>query len=159
MVKSIHHVGLVVDDLDRLVAFYCELLRLTEVGRIESVAPPEGNHTGIPGARRTLVFLGVRGSETGAPLIELVHYHDPVASEGHLGKHQMGASHICFMVDDLQGEYDRLSTAGVQFETPPCFSNTAAGRLGVIYGRDPEGNWFELIEGTVQFDNAPSDHS
>ena len=159
MVTAIHHVGLVVDDLDRMGSFYCELLGLALVGRIESVAPPEGNHTGIPGARRTLVFLGVPDSEPTAPLIELVHYHDPIASAGHLGKHQMGASHVCFLVDDLQNEYDRISAVGVQFETPPCFSGTTAGRLGVIYGRDPEGNWFELIEGTVQFDSPAEESS
>ena len=26
---------------------------------IDSIAPPEGNHTGVPGSRRKLVFLGL----------------------------------------------------------------------------------------------------
>lgn len=128
--------------------FYCEVLGLQVIGKIESVAPPGGNHTGIANSKRSLVFLGFPGQQH---LLELVHYIVPPASAGHFGKHQLGATHLCFHVDDLQADYERLTKLGIRFETEPKFTETPAGRLGVIYARDPEGNWFELIEGKVSF--------
>jgi glyoxylase I family protein len=148
MIIGIHHTGIVVHGIAAMQTFYCEAFGLQILGQIESVAPPTGNHTGIPGARRTLVFLGFPGEKH---LIELVHYIDPPAADGHLGKHQFGTTHLCFSVDDLQADYDRLTKLGVRFETEPKFSDTPAGKLGVIYARDPEGNWLELIEGEVTF--------
>lgn len=129
-------------------AFYQTAFGLKELGTIDSVAPPSGNHTGIPGADRKLVFLGLPGEKH---LIELVYFVDPKPSSGHLGKHQYGASHLCFVVDDLQSEYERLKSMGVRFETEPKFTDTPNGRLGVIYARDPEDNWLELLEGQVSF--------
>lgn len=148
MIHGIHHSGIVVRDLQTMQDFYCQTLGLEVVGQIESTAPPTGNHTGIPFAKRTLVFLGIPGEKH---LLELVLYIDPPATDGHLGKHQFGATHVCFIVDDLQAEYDRLVGLGVCFETEPIFTQTSNGRLGVIYARDPEGNWLELIEGEVKF--------
>ena len=134
--------------MESMQTFYCEALGLQVVGEIESVAPPTGNHTGIANAKRKLVFLGLPGEQH---LIELVHYIDPPAAEGHLNKHQLGASHLCFHVDDLQADYQRLKQMGVRFETEPKFTETPVGRLGVIYFRDVEDNWLELIEGKVSF--------
>ena len=54
--------------------------------------------------------------------------------------------HVCFTVDDIQSMYVRLKNDGVRFLTEPCFSELDGRRTGVIYGRDPEGNWFELLE-------------
>lgn len=150
MITGLHHTGIVVRDLPTVLPFYVDLMGMTIVGEIDSVAPPTGNHTGIPNSRRKLVFLGYGPSEE-QHLVELVCYLDPPASDGHLGKHQFGASHLCFLVDDLGAEYARLVEAGVPFETSPKFSETPDGRLGVIYARDPEGNWLELIEGKVAY--------
>ena len=146
MITGIHHTGIVVRDAAVMQAFYCEAFGMKVIGQIDSEAPPTGNHTGIPNSKRTLVFLGFPGNKH---LVELVYYIDPPAADGHLGKHQFGASHLCFTVDDLQADYERLTNLGVRFETEPKFSETPNGRLGVIYARDPEGNWLELIEGRV----------
>jgi catechol 2,3-dioxygenase-like lactoylglutathione lyase family enzyme len=150
MVTGIHHTGVVVSDLQLVQQFYTEVLGLRVLGEIDSVAPPEGNHTGISGARRKLVFLAAC-KELESHLVELVQYVEPPAAEGHLGKHQLGASHLCFIVDDLQMEHERLLAAGVRFETEPKFSEGPGGRIGIVYARDPEGNWLEFIEGDISF--------
>ena len=93
--------GLVVKDLDRMVKFYTQELGLTILRQMKSVAPVSGDHTGIPGADRELIFVGVEGIYQ----IELVHYKNPPARSGYLDKHQLGASHICFNVIDLRETY------------------------------------------------------
>jgi glyoxylase I family protein len=146
-----HHTGIVVKDLDEMVRFYTEVLGLKVKLELDSNAPPEGNHTGIPDSQRKLVFLGLdtAANETNADRhqIELVHYIEPPAADVAIDKHQIGAMHVCLEVDNLQSEYERLQSKGVTFATEPKYSQPPGqGRVGVIYGQDPEGNWFELIE-------------
>jgi catechol 2,3-dioxygenase-like lactoylglutathione lyase family enzyme len=126
-----------------MVAFYTNVLGLKKLREIESVAPPGGDHTGIPGARRKLVFVGFGD---GGHQIELVHYIDPPSPKGHLDKHQFGATHVCFNVRDLEKVHRDLSDRGVRFVTPPKFRDTPSGRIGICYAQDPEGNWLEFIQ-------------
>ena len=144
MVIGFDHIGIVVKDLDAIVSFYRDKLGLKAIREVNSVASPEGNHTGIPGASRKIVFMGMPGSDH---FLELVHFINPPSPEGHLTNHQLGASHVCLAVDDIEGVYKRLSAAGVQFVTPPRYSPTPEGaRIGICYALDPEGNYVELID-------------
>ena len=142
-VTGFHHTGVTVQDMDRMVRFYTEELGLEVFHDLESAAPPEGDHTGIPGARRRLVFVGFSGDHQ----IELVQYLDPPASEGHLDRHQLGSSHVCFRVDDLEKTCATLQQGGVAFLTAPFFREIGGRRVGVVYAQDPELNWIEFIEG------------
>ena len=144
MITGFNHSGFVVKDIDKMVAFYRDLLGLTVLREVDSVAPPEGDHTGIPGARRRLVFVG---KPEGEHVLELVQYVEPPSPEGHLDRHQLGAAHVCFNVADLEQLHQRLSRQGIEFVTPPIFKQTPeGGRHGICYARDPEGNWLEFIE-------------
>ena len=143
MLTSFNHTGVVVRDIDAMVRFYTEELGLKEEARFETDASVRADHTGIAGAKRTVVFLGLGGAHQ----LELVHYLAPVASDGHLDKHQFGATHVCFLVDDLVALHDDLSAKGVPFVTEPVFDNTPdGGQWGVAYCQDPEGNYLEFIE-------------
>jgi catechol 2,3-dioxygenase-like lactoylglutathione lyase family enzyme len=158
MLTGFHHTGIVVRNLELCVQFYAEVLGLKVLAELDSIAPPEGNHTGIPGARRKLVFLGFESEgSTSGHQIELVHYIDPPAADTPIDKHQLGAMHVCFEVADLEEAYQQLVRKGVSFATEPKYSISSPGpadsgasvKVGVIYGQDPEGNWFELIQWNV----------
>ncbi|MCH8114943.1 MAG: VOC family protein [Chloroflexi bacterium] len=142
MVTGFNHTGIVVDDLARMVSFYCNDLGLEELNRVESNAPPEGNHTGIPGSRRTLVFVGFEDGHR----IELVKYHDPVSADRDDDMTRVGTNHICFNVEDIEKIHTELSARGIEFVTEPIIRETDNGRHGIVYARDPEGNWLEFIE-------------
>ena len=142
-VTGFHHTGVTVRDMDRMLRFYSEELGLEVFHDLQSTAPAEGDHTGIPGARRRLVFVGFPDDHQ----IELVQYLDPPASEGHLDRHQLGSSHVCFRVDDLEATCTTLQKRGVAFLTEPYFREIDGRRVGVVYAQDPELNWIEFIEG------------
>ena len=142
MVSGLNHTGIVVNDLERMVGFYCDDLGLTELNRVESNAPPEGNHTGIPGSRRTLVFVGFEDGHR----IELVKYHEPLSAVRVEGMTRLGAAHICFDVDDIGKTHAELSAKGIEFVTAPIIHHTENGRSGIVYAQDPEGNWLEFHE-------------
>jgi lactoylglutathione lyase len=143
-ITGFNHSGFVVQDLELMVAFYRDLLGLTVVREVDSLAPAGGDHTGIPGAHRALVFVGLPQEDH---LLELVHYLNPPSPEGHLQRNQLGAGHVCFNVEQLAGLHARLSAAGVRFVTPPILHPLAdGGTHGICYARDPEGNWLEFIQ-------------
>lgn len=143
MISGFHHTGIVVKDLKRMVRFYTQVLGLQVLRRIDSLASPEGDHTGIPGAHRELVFVGFKEDHQ----IELVHFVDPPARQGYLDKHQLGACHVCFDVEDLRQTYTKLQSRGVRFVTEPKFRSYRDGELGIVYAQDPEGNWLEFVQG------------
>ena len=45
MITGFNHSGFVVKDIDKMVAFYRDLLGLTVLRDVDSKAPPEGDHT------------------------------------------------------------------------------------------------------------------
>lgn len=143
MVSGFNHTGIVVNDLEKMVAFYCDDLGLSELSRGDSNAPQEGNHTGISGSRRTLVFVGFDQGHR----IELVKYHEPASALRDDDMTRLGTNHICFNVDDIEKTHAELSGKGIEFVTEPIIRVNDDGiRHGIVYVRDPEGNWLEFIE-------------
>lgn len=143
MITGFNHTGFVVQDIDAMVRFYRDTLGLTVLREVDSQAPPQGDHTGIPGAHRYLVFVG-RPQEDHA--LELVHYIDPPSPQGHLRRNQLGAAHVAFNVTGITALHARLAGLGVRFVTPPVYQRGAAGNLGICYAQDPEGNWLEFMD-------------
>ena len=60
----------------------------------------------------------------------------------------MGASHLCFVVDDLAEVYAGLRERGVEsFVSPPVEVDTGVNRGGAaLYLRDPDGITVELFQ-------------
>ena len=145
MVTGFNHSGFVVKDIEKMVEFYRDALGLTVMREVNSVAPPEGDHTGVPGARRTLVFVG---KPEGEHVLELVQFDDPPSPDsGRPRNYHLGAAHVCFNVEDLEKLHRDLMARGIEFVTEPKFRETPeGGRRGVCYARDPEGNYVEFIE-------------
>ena len=145
MITGLNHTGLVVQDIEKQVAFYRDVIGLRVVRDKEVVAPETGDHTGFPDVHRRLVFLG---SDNGEHMLELIYYFNPPSPVGHqLEHHQVNSVHICFNVNNLDDIYIDLSEKGVRFFTPPKVINRpVGGRVGICYAQDPEGNWLEFIE-------------
>lgn len=140
------HTGLVVRDLDRMTQFYTGVLGLRVLNEIDSVAPETGDHTGFPGARRKLVFLGFGDGHQ----LELVKYHEPESPEAGCDRHERGSLHICFQVENLTELHQKLSAQGVKFLTEPKFNVAPNGKtVGVVYFQDPEDNWLEFVQHDV----------
>ena len=144
MIEGFHHTGIVVRDLEGMVRFYTQVLGLQVLRRIDSVAPPEGDHTGIPGARRQLGLCRLPGRPSDRTAF-ISSIHRPV--RGYLDKHQLGAGHVCFDVKDLRRTHAELRSRGVRFVTEPKFRSCRNGELGIVYAQDPEGNWLEFVQG------------
>ena len=56
-----------------------------------------------------------------------------------------GTGHVAFLVDDLDAELERLTTAGVDIEMPG-FHPGGRSDVYVAFVRDPDGNHVELVQ-------------
>lgn len=144
-VSAIHHVGLVVEDLDRSIAFYHDLLGLP----LASGPTPwfEGSElargVGVPGARLRLATL--RAGET---VVELLQYQDhPSTGLQPPPNNSLGAAHVCFRVADIRASKAELEAQGVRFysDVTVVDDGPLAGWRWV-YLSDPDGLTLELVE-------------
>ena len=142
MIKGLSHIGLVVQDIEKQTAFYRDAIGLRLLHEREVEAPPDGDHTGVPGVRRKLVFMG---DASGKELLELVYYIEPASAPGQpLDRSQVNSIHLCFDIDNLQGVYKDLQDKGVRFLRPPKVIQRPVGPVCLCYAQDPEGNWLEF---------------
>jgi catechol 2,3-dioxygenase-like lactoylglutathione lyase family enzyme len=143
--SRLHHTGLTVSELHRSVAFYRDLLGC----EILSTQEKEGGYlaaiVGYPDAHVRMAHLRVPGSEH---VIELFQYLAPSGDKADVEPRNVGASHLCFIVDDLAALYDSLLGRGVtSFVSPPIEVDTGINRGGLaLYLRDPDGITVELFQ-------------
>jgi catechol 2,3-dioxygenase-like lactoylglutathione lyase family enzyme len=98
--KAVHHVGLVVRDLDRSIWFYHDVLGLQFANEPTPWfdGPELEKGVGVPGATLRQVSLWVGENST----MELIEYGNrPASSTAPVPNNFLGAAHVCFMVDDV----------------------------------------------------------
>lgn len=122
------HTMVRVTDLDASLHFYCNLLGLEEVRRLD-------NEKG----RFTLVFLAApkdkdRSAAERSPEVELTWNWDP---EDYSGGRNFG--HLAYRVDDIYAACARLMDGGVVINRPPRDGHMA-------FVRSPDGISIELLQ-------------
>ena len=122
------HTMVRVKDLEQSRRFYCELLGLKEMRRVD-------NEKG----RFTLVFLAAaddapRALMEQAPMVELTWNWD---AEDYEGGRNFG--HLAYHVDDIYAACDRLMKGGATINRPPRDGHMA-------FVRSPDGISIELLQ-------------
>lgn len=126
----VHHVALVVRDLDTALAFYRDTLRLP----VELVLPIESD-------RVRIAFLPVGESK-----IELVEPTDDTTGVARfLAQRGEGFHHLCLEVPDIAAELQRLASQGVELIDTDA-RRGAEGPVAFIHPRSGHGVLVELIE-------------
>ncbi|HXC49379.1 MAG TPA: VOC family protein [Candidatus Limnocylindrales bacterium] len=146
-VAAVSDVGLTVDDLDRSVSFFTNVLGFEKVSEVEVAGPEWEKLTGVFGARARIATLRL-GEET----IELTDYLTP---RGQPFPYDTRANdvwfqHIAIVVSDMDAAYARLRAAGIEHASTgpqrlPDSIPSAAG-IRAFYFRDPDGHFLELLE-------------
>jgi lactoylglutathione lyase len=116
------HTMVRVTDIEASKRFYCDLLGLKEVRRIENDA-----------GRFTLVFLAPEGQEEAQ--VELTWNWDP--EEYGSGARNFG--HLAYAVENVYDACERLKAGGVEINRPP-----RDGRMAFV--KSPDGISVELLQ-------------
>jgi len=144
-VEGLHHTCFTVSDLERSLAFYRDLLGCEVVARRERRGGFLAEIVGYLEAHVRMAYLRVPPSEH---LIELFEYVTPASAPAPIEPRLVGAAHLCFLVADLRGLYERLRAAGVDsFFSPPIEVSDGQDAGGLaLYLRDPDGIVVELYQ-------------
>ena len=117
-----------VDDQDKALRFYTEVLGLTKKTdfsqgpfRWLTVASPENPD----------------GTE-----LQLALNNNPVAKAYQEGMFQQGQPAMMFFTDDIQGEYERIKALGAEFTMPP--TGVTASTIAML--KDTCGNLIQLTQ-------------
>ncbi len=128
---TIHHIAIVVRDLDTALAFYRDGLGLTVSARRE--VPEEGVE---------VAFL-----PTGESEIELIR---PLTSEGgvaaFLEKRGEGLHHVCLAVDDIEAAMEQLRASGAQLLGEQPKTGAGGTRYIFVHPKSAHGVLLELYE-------------
>lgn len=124
------HTMLRVQDLDRSLAFYVDMLGMKLIRKKD-----------YPDGEFTLAFVGY-GAEQADAVIELTHNWGE--GEYDLGN---GYGHIAIGVDDLYGTCDALDAAGANIARP-AGPMKADPSIVIAFVKDPDGYMVELIQTT-----------
>lgn len=134
------HTGISVRNLERSLEFYQGLLGMKLVA-LESFAGRDYETIlGLKPARGRVAVVAA-----GTHQLELFEFAEPLPAprSDNWRVCDYGLSHIAMQVESIEREYERLRAAGVHFFSSPVdFEGIAKG----VYGQDPDGNVFELIE-------------
>lgn len=145
MIRGIHHVALVVEDMERMLAFFEGTLGFTEAARMSwKVGADEVDRIiDVPGSAADIHIL-----RAGNAYLELFRFHVPEGAplDPRNRACDRGIRHLAFDVTDIDSEYRRLQEAGIVFNCPPVYVELEGRGLRAAYFRDPEGNIIELQE-------------
>lgn len=146
-IEAVTEIVMTVDDLDRSVAFFTDVLGFEKTFEAEVATEQWERWSGVFGARVRVARLRL-GSET----LEL---HDYLAPRGRPYPYDTRANdlwfqHVAIVVSDMDRAYARLREHGVEHAStgpqtlPP--SIPAAAGIRAFYFRDPDGHFLELLE-------------
>lgn len=153
-VNILDHVAVTVSDMERSLAFYCDLLGLKEVERHRLEGETISKMAGKPDVIMEIVRL--EAPETPGVMLDLQQYVEP---EGKVSDAQLGDiahSHFCFGVPDVWAAYQDLKAKGVIFISEPVSFDLEWGVVYVVFFKDPDGFILELMQ--VPIENKESNH-
>ena len=143
--STIHHVGLIVTDFDKSVAFYSKLLGMEPTITADVHDKPAFDaQTQTTDARALVAFFEVANSS-----VEVIQFVKPQESIEQVSVHRPGSKHLCFAVDDCEATYKDMLAEGYEFLAAPCHFGPEQGALnGIVfsYFLDPDGNVIEILE-------------
>ena len=128
------HTMVRVADIDESLKFYCDLLGLKEMRRIEN-----------EGGRFTLVFLAApadegRSEAERSPELELTYNWPDENGEGETpSRDARNFGHLAYRVDDIYATCQKLMDGGVTINRPPRDGHMA-------FVRSPDGISIEILQ-------------
>jgi len=124
---SLDHIAITVQDMDRAVAFYRDVLGFEVLGQLM-----------LNDGTFKLVYL-----QAGDGRIELFSFTESGRPSDTQGRNEdLGFKHVAFSVDDVDAVAERLKEHDVPFTVEPV---DAPGGVRLAFFHDPDGNLLELV--------------
>jgi lactoylglutathione lyase len=146
VIKGLSHPGIQVADVDRSIEFY-ELLGLGLAARWMNGRPYLQELIGFRGASLDVAIMSIPGSDS---VFEILQCHGVERHRIDPATANTGTGHVCFLVEDLDAEYERLKH-DVDFVSRPQIPDIGPNKGGrVVYLKDPDEIRVELLQTTAR---------
>lgn len=148
MLKSVAHIGLTVNSIERSVAFYRDVLGFKYLGEMLMDGEETEKLFAMKDCSARVAYLRPMSDIT-APPVELIEFVSLKPNKATHSLFETSISELCFLTDDIDREFERLSALGVEFiSAPQSFDSTkyGFGKSRAVYFYDPDGNILELIQ-------------
>lgn len=140
--ENIRHFGLVVLNLEKALVFYRDLLGLCLQGKTDESGDFISKMLSFENVKLKTVKLSANDNST---RLELLEFDNPqINPTKKTSLFTPGFTHVSLTVKNLDELYIRLKNSNVEFNSPPTVSPN--GTLKVVFCKDFEGNYLELIE-------------
>ena len=139
MLTKLEHVALTVEDLDRSLAFYRDVIGFEVHRRLEpDPALPQEKVVALKGARARIAHLWL-----GGVMLELFQYVQPegrpIPKDFTQADH--GFTHIALTSTDTKADYEYLKGKGVEFYSEPVEFRPG---VWICFFRGPDGETVEI---------------
>jgi catechol 2,3-dioxygenase-like lactoylglutathione lyase family enzyme len=138
--KGVHHFGITVRDMKKSFEWYSTMfgLRTGPVNHGEGKALADAVQ--VEGTELSFSMIDIGGTR-----IEFLEYHNPRGKDFDLKNGDVGATHICLQIDDMDVAYNTLLERGAVFNAPPVTltdGELAGSRWANL--RDPDSIQLEI---------------
>lgn len=141
MITRIHHTGILVNDIEKLLPFYCDVLGM-EVA--QDVGILDGSDVvNVFGGRLSKVRIVML--RKGDQILEFIQPVEPPGKplSDDIQYGEVGQTHLALQVDNVESAYKSLAEKGARFI---CAPQENAGDMKFFYLRDPEGHYLEIFQ-------------
>ena len=143
--KTIHHHGFTVSDLEQSLKFYRDALGLEVVRVSERKDLP--SYDTILGYKDVHLQVAILTHPVNDFVMELFQYVNPPSTKRELSNYFVGSSHLAFEVDDIDQQYEQLRAAGFTAINPPVDVIREGKRVArAMYALDPDGISVEMFQ-------------
>lgn len=141
-VVTYNHIGLVTENLEKIIDFYCGLLGFKVAAKFRADDEDSRKTLNLPGMSQDIVMLE---NEDGSVAMELLYYITPKASStarpSDFAFNDVGVKHFSVSVDDIGEIYQKLSQYDGKSVSEPI-SHSEGFTFMLV--RDPDGNYCEV---------------
>ena len=154
VVHSIYHTGFVVENLNRALEFYTQVLGM-DIEREPTLSdtPWISEVVGYKGVIMRQAYVGV-GDGHSIELIEYIHPRGEVRSD-QIDRNRQGSAHAAMLVYDVPAWRERIEASGIKVFGPKYERDLEyPWARYAIYFQDLDGNWLEMVSRDSKPENS-----
>jgi len=136
---ELNHVGLTVKDLERSIAFYRDVIGLTEGKRLELKSEVYRTYTRNPGAHIKFTYMTSDNFT-----LQLIEYVGGGGDALDLSHNRVGCPHLAFRVPDAEAKYREIQQRGDGEVISDIVQLSPRSRN--FYAKDPDGVLIEFSQ-------------
>ena len=141
---KLRHIGITVNNLEKSLYFYCNLLGFKIEKRMEESGKFIDNISGLENVKVTTVKLSSPSHGPSGVMIELLKYHSHNTGVNRININHGGITHFALTVNNIKEIHQNLLKESIEFNCSPQLSED--GGATVTFCRDFENNLIEIVE-------------